>query len=378
MDFTKLDEFMSKMPERGFPSAEIAVTVKGELVYRRSVGYADSAKTRKCSSDDLYWLFSATKVVTCLAALTLVESGKIKLDDELSKYLPAFKNMKIKHKDGTLTDATKPITIEQLFAMTCGIGYNLTTPEVLEASDRLASTVETVSAMAAEPLYFEPGTHYKYSLSHDVLAAIIEVVSGMRYSEYLKKVFFGPLGIVDMGFYPTAAQLERFSAMYKYKTGLSKSVEVENKNVYRLSENYESGGAGLFGSVDEYIKIITMAACGGKAPDGTQILMPETIKLCEVNRLCEDALDDFVVQKFYGYGWGLCGRVHTNPTVSLSRSPVGEFGWDGAAGAFAMIDTKNELAFFFATNVHSCTYVYNIIHPTLRNLVYECLEENEK
>ena len=90
MNFTKLDEFMSKMPERGFPSAELAITVKGKLVYRTSVGYADSAKTKKCSSDDLYWLFSATKVVTCLAALTLVEAGKIKLDDKVSKYLPAY------------------------------------------------------------------------------------------------------------------------------------------------------------------------------------------------------------------------------------------------------------------------------------------------
>lgn len=373
MNFKALDEFMRTMPERGFPASEIAVTVKGELVYRKSVGYADSSKTKPCTKNDLYWLFSATKVITCLAALKLVEDGKIKLDDELSKYMPAYKNMKIKHKDGTLTDAAKPILIEHLFAMTAGMGYSLTTPAVVEAAERCASTVDTVSAMATEPLYFEPGTHYKYCLSHDVLAALIEVVSGMRYSEYLKKVFFEPLGIVDMGFNPTFEQLERFSAMYKYKTGLSRAVEVENKNVYRLSENYESGGAGLFGSVDEYIKIITMAACGGKAPSGKQILKPETIKLCMVNRLCEDALDDFVVQKFYGYGWGLCGRVHTNPTVSLSRSPVGEFGWDGAAGAFAMIDPVNEVAFFFGTNVLSCTYVYNIIHPTLRNLVYECI-----
>ena len=286
--------------------------------------------------------------------------------------------MKIKDKDGNITDAKNPILIEHLFTMTAGMGYSLTTPEVVSAAERDASTFDIVSAMAAEPLYFEPGTHYKYALSHDVLAAVIEVVTGMKFSEYLKKLFFDPLGITDMGFVPTPEQLTRFPSMYKYKTGLSRALDIESKNVYRLSENYESGGAGLFGSVDDYIKIITAVACGGRTPSGEQIFKPETIRLCMVNRLCEDALDDFVVQKFYGYGWGLCGRVHTNPTVSLSRSPVGEFGWDGAAGAFAMIDTKNELAFFFATNVHSCTYVYNIIHPTLRNLVYECLEENEK
>ncbi len=374
MNFTKLDEFMSKMPERGFPSAELAITVKGKLVYRTSVGYADSAKTKPCTKDDLYWLFSATKVVTCLAALTLVESGKMALDDDVSKYLPAYKNLKIKQKDGTITDAKNPMLIEHLFAMSAGMGYSLSTPEVVDAASRLASTVETVSAMAAEPLSFEPGTHYKYCLSHDVLAAVIEVVSGMRYSEYLKKVFFEPLGITDMGFTPTEEQLARFQSMYVYRNGTAQPIEVESANVYRLSDNYESGGAGLFGSVDEYIKIITMAACGGKAPDGTQILKPETIKLCTVNRLCDDALDDFVHGRFYGYGWGLCGRVHTNPVVSFSRSPVGEFGWDGAASAFAMIDPVNEVAMFFGTNVRLAVYAPNLLHPTLRNLVYECLE----
>lgn len=375
MNFKKLDEFMEKMPERGFPSAELSVCVKGKNVCRTSVGYADSARKRACSPSDLYYLFSATKVVTCLAALRLVEEGKLRLDDRLSDYIPAFSKMKIKKKDGTLVDAENPITIEQLFAMTSGIGYDIDTPEIRAAAARNAGTYEIVSAMAKTPLYFEPGTHYMYSLSHDVLAAVIEVVTGMRYSEYLKKIFFDPLEIVDMGFRPNDEQKKRFQTMYVYKNGTAKPIEVESKNAYILSDNYESGGAGLFGSVDEYMKIISAISCGGAAPSGARLLRPETIRMCTVNRLCDDALEDFVHGKYYGYGWGLCGRVHVNPTVSFSRSPAGEFGWDGAAGAFAMIDTANEVAMFFSTNVRLAVYLQVLMHPELRNVLYECMEE---
>jgi CubicO group peptidase (beta-lactamase class C family) len=194
----------------------------------------------------------------------------------------------------------------------------------------------------------------------------------MRYYDYLKENIFDPLGIVDMGFRPNEEQRSRFAAMYSFRSGIMKSSPRELQNPYILSPDYDSGGAGLFASVDEYIKIITVLACGGTAKNGYVLLRPETIEMMKPNRLCDKALDDFAK---YGYGWGLCGRTHMRPEVSFSLSPVGEMGWDGAAGAFVMVDTDNRIAMYFGTHIYGCSYVYGKIHPELRNYLYEDLAD---
>lgn len=375
MNFSELDSFMKQMPERGFPACEIAVTKDGETVYRQSVGFADPQKTRPASANDIYWIFSATKVITCIAAMRLVEQGKMALSDPLSKYIPEFKSMNILRRDGSTVPAENAITLENLFTMTAGMTYDFKSQPILEAMKNDPSTLGIVRAMAKVPLVFEPGTHYRYSLCHDVLAAVVEVVAGMKFSEYLRKYVFDPLGIKDMGFRPDDAQKARFSAMYNFKNGTAKPIERTVENEYAFSPEYESGGAGLFATVDEYTKIISVIACGGTTADGYTLLKPETIQSMTVNRLCDDALNDFITTRLYGYGWGLCGRAHMNPTLSMSRSPAGEFGWDGAAAAFNMIDTVNRVALCFGTHIKGCSYAYHMIHPTLRNLVYECLEQ---
>lgn len=375
MNFSALDSFMKQMPERGFPACEIAVTKDGETVYRQSVGFADPQKTRPASANDIYWIFSATKVITCIAAMRLVEQGKMALSDPLSKYIPEFKSMNILRRDGSTVPAENAITLENLFTMTAGMTYDFKSQPILEAMKNDPSTLGIVRAMAKVPLIFEPGTHYRYSLCHDVLAAVVEVVAGMKFSEYLRKYVFDPLGIKDMGFRPDDAQKARFAAMYNFKNGTANPIERAVENEYAFSPEYESGGAGLFATVDEYTKIISVIACGGTTADGYTLLKPETIQSMTVNRLCDDALNDFITTRLYGYGWGLCGRVHMNPTLSMSRSPAGEFGWDGAAAAFNMIDTVNRVALCFGTHIRGCSYAYHMIHPTLRNLVYECLEK---
>ena len=375
MNFAKLDAFMQSMPARGIPGCELAVAKDGKIVYRTSVGYADAAKTQPITNRNLYWIFSATKVITCIAAMRLVEEGKLRLDDPVSKYIPAYANLTVKQKDGTVAPANSVMTIEQLFTMTGGMSYDLGAPSILEALDQKKdSTLDLVCAMAKEPLLFEPGEHYKYSLCHDVLAAVVEVITGMRFSEYLDTLIFKPLGIKDMGFAPNEEQLSRFAAMYTFQSGTMTATEKQLTNRYRLSPNYDSGGAGLFASVDEYIKIIAVIANGGATPDGYRILKPETIALMQENHLHDVARNDFVTDRLFGYGWGLCGRVHMDPTVSLSLSPAGEFGWDGAANAFVMIDPINRVALYYGTQILGCKYGYCVTHPTLRNLVYEGLQ----
>ena len=376
MNFSKLDSFMKQMPIFGYPSCEIVVSKDGKTIYNSAIGFADANKTRPASADDIYWLFSCTKVITCIAALRLLENGDISLDDPVAKYLPEFKNPLVRQENGTTAQAKNVMTVRHLFTMTGGLGYDIDTPAIEKAKTHNATTRSIIRAIAEDPLYFEPGTRYKYSLCHDVLGGIIEIVSGMRLSDYMKKYIFDPLGLNDIGFRPSDEQASRFVDMYIGNSGTNRSTPIPCINNYTFSPAYDSGGAGLFSTANDYSKIISTIANGGKTDDGYTLLRPETIALAQKNLLDDNCLADFCNGRLFGYGWGLCGRVHRDPTVSFSKSPAGEFGWDSAGNALAVIDPQNRLSFIFLAHVREYTYGYNCVHPILRNVVYECLEEN--
>ena len=308
--------------------------------------------------------------------MRLVEEGKISLNDPVSKYIPEFASLKVfDKKTGITSDATVPMTIEHLFTMTGGLNYNFKVDPIKEACNaENPTTLSIVKSMAKVPLDFEPGSKYQYSLCHDVLGAVIEVASGMKLSEYMQKYIFDPVGAIDIGFRPNEEQKTRFCDQYTYANGTNIATPCELRNQYAFTNGYDSGGAGLFATVDDYMKIISVIANGGKTEDGYSLLKPETIQMLTENRLHDRALNNLVNGRLFGYGWGLCGRVHRNAVVSCSKSPLGEFGWDGAAGAFSMIDPFNRVAMYFGTNIFGFVYVYNFIHPTLRNMLYEALE----
>ena len=373
MDFTTLDKFIDDMPKRGLPMFDLAVSYKGETVYRHSSGHSDAELTKPTSNDDIYWIFSNTKVMTCISAMRLVEEGKIALDDKLSKYIPEFERMFIRNQDGSISPAKKDITVLHLFTMTAGMDYNTTSAPVKAAREAGGNTLDIVKAMAKMPLGFEPGTRYRYSLCHDVLAAVVEVASGMRFSDYVQKNILDPLGMKNTGFRPDEEQKKRFCAMYTYHSGINKAISAECSNNYALTPDYDSGGAGLFSTVEDYLKLLTAVAIGGTTKDGYHLLSRETIALMEKNYLCDDARRDFTTTRTPGYGWGLCGRVHLDPVVSLSKSSVGEFGWDGAAGALSMIDPEKQVALYLGTQVKGCQYIYHQIHPRIINMTYEAL-----
>ena len=375
MNTDKLDRFLDEMPQRGLPGCDLSVSRDGHEVYRRAVGFSDAEMKRPVDKSTLWWIFSASKIITCVAAMHLVEEGRLNLSDKVSDYLPAFGQLTVRQKDGSLEPANEPMRILHLFTMTGGMDYDLDAPAIVEALALPgANTLSVCSAMAKTPLHFEPGTHYRYSLCHDVLAAVIEVITGMKFSDYLNSTVFTPLGMQETGFHPTEEQLARFAQAFDYNNA-DGSIRIRPiGNAYCLSPDYDSGGAGLFTTVDDYMKVVTTLACGGTTADGYTLLRPETIAELEVNRLCPAAWKDFVVNRLYGYGWGLCGRVHVNPVRSLSLSSVGEFGWDGAQAAFTMVDRKTRTALYFGTQVAGCSYAYNVLHPTLRNLVFEMLD----
>ena len=199
------------------------------------------------------------------------------------------------------------------------------------------------------------------------------MVTGTKFSDYLKKIFFDPLGLKNIGFHPTQEQLSRFATLFEYHAGTQTCKPLPLENQFMLTPDYDSGGAGLFSSVDDYMAIISAVACGGTAPNGYRILDEACIPLMQENHLPPRALDHFVTTLLYGYGFGLCCRVHINPAMGWSLSPKGEFGWDGAASAFSMIDPQNRIALYLGTHVFAGPYLYQEVHPTIRNMVYRIL-----
>ena len=165
--------------------------------------------------------------------------------------------------------------------------------------------------------------------------------------------------------------------MYQFVPRGQKSVEIPIANQYILNDNYDSGGAGLYSCVDDQLRLLTVLACGGKTEEGYVLLRPETIAAMGVNLLPESAMPQFTPTRLYGYGWGLCGRAHVDPTVSRALSSVGEFGWDGAAGAFGLVDPTKQVAIYFGTHIKGCQYAYHLVHPTVRDRVFEAIGNEE-
>ncbi len=374
MNFEKIGAYLDSLEKDwGIPACDLSIHLHGKEVYRRICGYKDSEKTEKASRDDVYWLYSSSKLFTCTAALQLLDRGVIALEDPVSKYLPYFANLPVQTPEGP-KPPKREVTLRDLFTMRSGLTYDLQNPWVLKTmreSDGKASTQEFLRALTARGLVFEPGEHFFYSLSHDVLGGVIETASGEKLSEYMRKNLFEPLAIETFTFHPDQATYDAMQDQYTYDPLLKKSIPYGKEyNMYALGENYESGGAGLVGGVDDYLKLAD-ALCNFGEKDGVRILQPETVELLRQNQMSGGSLEDFHRMR-YEYGYGLGVRVMTDEGRG---APVGEFGWDSAAGAWVTISPEYGLTAFYAQHVIECPDVYRVIHPTLRDLIYEAAKE---
>lgn len=375
MNKNLLAGYLDSLEQCGIPGCDCAVIHNHELVFRHTVGYADAEKKKPLTGNNTYWLYSATKLFTCTATMQLVEKGLIGLDSPVSDYLPEYKNMKVKTGNGTVP-AKNSITIRHLLSMQSGLNYNLDAPSIIKIkkdSNNEATTRQVIAALANEPLDFEPGTHFQYSLSHDVLGAVIEVVSGKKFGEYLDEHIFKPLGMKNTGFELTPERRANMSDQFTYNMDTMTSMHVPNVNRYILTKNYESGGAGLISTVDDYLLFLDAMCHGGISKDGYRLLTMESINLMRQDQLHEVSRKDFALFGRPGYSYGLGVRTLIEREKSGVRSPLGEFGWDGAAGAYALIDVTNRLAIFYIQHVLNCGYVYEVIHPKVRDLTYEML-----
>ena len=378
MDFTRLREFQDYLVSWRIPGCDCMVTKDHETVYRYHTGWANREAGLKMAGDELYFFWSASKVITTSLALRLHESGLFTMNDPLYFYMPEFRDMEVRTRiDGReeLVPAKNPIRIRHLFGMSAGFDYNFGTPaveEVKKATNGDCPTREIARAIAKSPLCFEPGSRWQYSLCHDVLGAFIEVIAGKRLRDYAREVLFDPLGMEDTCYnLPAPEKMARMAVQYNWRDDLGKCLPTNNTCGHILGPGYDSGGAGVISTCADYMKFADTVANGGTSKDGYRYLSPATVELWRTDTLTPEnrASCDWPQLAGYGYGYGV--RTMIDRAAGGSLGPVGEFGWGGAAGVWVILDPDNRVALVYTQ--HMLNNQEPFISPRLRNILYACL-----
>ena len=362
-DFSGLTENFDAYLKKGvLPYYDFAVMKDGECVYRHMNGFTDIENKIRPDGKELFNLYSCSKLITCVAALMLWEEGKYNFDDRLSDYMPEFEKMSVLTDNG-LIGALNPITIRHLFTMTAGFSYDVFSPSLkkcFEDTNGACPTVKAIEYLSKEPLLFEPGTRWEYSLCHDVLAALVEVLSGERFARFVNDRIFVPLKMTDSYFNGEFVDKERLIKQYRLDPETKKLCEVDKGNVLQIGKNYDSGGAGCISTVDDYLKFEEALRTGA-------LLKSDTLKLLTTNALTEKQAETYWLKDNYGYGFG-----QRCPKDDL-RS---DFGWDGMAGSYYAIDIENGISVFFGTHVIGCVE-FNMTRPEIIQAVKDCLLLNK-
>lgn len=377
MDFKRLDIFTDHLQEiYGIPNFDITVYHKHREVFRKRKGFIDVNKTIPVSEDDLYILYSGSKVTLVTAVMQLVEQGIVKLDDPISKYIPEMLPLRVKEGNQVVPCNTEP-TIENYLAMQGGIDYDLHRPDFRAYLNEHpeTTTADAVKKFLSVPMDFVPGTRFQYSMCHDVLAVVIEVATGQRYCEYVRENITEPLGMKDLHFHQTPDIQQRMVQQYQYYqnsqniVARDRLVPLTHRNGYELGINYDSAGAGIITRASDYILLMDALANDGIGATGKQILTRESIDNIRTSRMDTEIKKlDYIKCTDYGYEYGL--GVRTLVFDCTSKGPVGEFGWDGYGGVFVLSDVENNLSMVYCMSI--CDMIPGkVIHHKLRDKMYE-------
>lgn len=387
MDFKNVKSFMDSLTDWIIPGNSAVVYKDGQKVFEYSSGYSDLENKVKMTGEENIYIYSCSKVATVTAALQLYEQGRFLLSDPLYEYLPEFKDMYVKRENG-LEKAKNPITLRNLFTMTAGLTYNMDTPAFKEANKITGGKMDTrtvVKYIAQDPLQFEPGESWGYSLCHDVLAAVVEVISGKRFSEYVKQNIFEPLDMKYSCYHASEEIKSRMAQQYIYDTGGAKDVvtlqnsqdsrgvikNAGSENSLVPGEEYDSGGAGIITTVKDYAKFAAALANKGMGVNNNRIIGSGTVELLRTNQLNSEQMKGYNWRRLAGYGYGLGVRTMVDRAAAGSNGSIGEFGWGGAAGSNILIDTDLNLAVFYAHHMLNPQEEY--YQPRLRNVIYSSI-----
>jgi CubicO group peptidase (beta-lactamase class C family) len=357
----KITEFFKNEVATGkIAGANVLIQQHGKPVYHETFGVQDVESKKPINDKTIFRLSSLTKAITSVVAMQLVQDGKIKLDDPVSKYIPSFANMKVgeekKAEDGSktleLVPLTKPITILDLFRHTSGITYGFYGDSLVRKAYKDANLyagefdlAEFAERIAKLPLHNQPGALWQYGHSTDILARIMEIVSGKSLLEIEKEKLLDPLGMTDTNFFVTEPErLQRLAQPVPndsdFRVGRLYRTEVRQK--------WESASGGMVSTMSDFSKFAQMLANGG-AFEGKTYLSPKTFELMASDHAGKDS---GVARDHYyfpgdGFGMGLGLAVRTDPGNAKPPPPgsLGELKWDGAAGCYMVIDRKQDMFF---------------------------------
>jgi CubicO group peptidase (beta-lactamase class C family) len=336
-----------QVEEKKAPGVSMLIARHGKIAYRQSVG-ALRPGGLPMSDDAIFRIYSMTKPIVSVAAMMLVEEGRLLITDPVSKYIPAFANTKVGVVNGDKLDLAplkRPITVQDLMRHTSGLTYGFTGVSPVQKLIKAANVVnsnrslaENAEAMAALPLMHQPGEVWEYSLSTDVLGRVVEVIEGASLGEVLQKRLFGPLGMVDTAFFTPESKLTRRADPFSFDFMTAAGVDTREST---SPPKFESGGGGLMSTLADYARFAAMLSAGG-AIDGVPLLSPRTLAF-----MASDHLDARVRKDHYllfpGHGFGLGFAVRTDPGKAPTAGCVGEFFWGGMMGTAFWVSPRDSL-----------------------------------
>jgi CubicO group peptidase (beta-lactamase class C family) len=358
-----------------------------EILYHED-GMSDKEAGLPIKRDSIFRLYSMSKPVTATATMILLERGEIDLYDSVSKHLEGFKNQMVE-ESGRLVSVNRDVNIKDLLSMTSGLVYpgedkagQDTAKVFLEMDQRLLGnhpmgTLEAMNKLGECALAFQPGTSWQYGTSADVLGAIIEVVSGLRFGDFLKKEIFEPLGMKDTGFWLPVEKRSRLAKTYenngKGELGVYSGNNLGIVHQMDRAPAFESGGAGLVSTIDDYSRFAKMLMNNGNL-DGIQILRPRTVKYLTsttLNATQQKGFDTWLTLS--GHSYGNLMRVMTDCSKAGDMGSPGEYGWDGWLGAYFNNCPEEDLTILFMmqkTNAGTTT-----LTRKLRNIILSACYE---
>ena len=367
----RIDEHLQRayLEPRKIDSCQVLVAHRGEVAHRSSHG---------CADDTIWRLFSMTKPVTGVALLTLYEQGYLQLSDPVHRFIPSWRDVRVREGD-QLVAPHRPPSVRDVLMHMSGIGYGAGNAD-LNIEGGLPEVPwkdleELADGIVEAPLRFQPGTRWLYSFGMDVAARIVEVISGMPYDEYLKATIFESLGMVDTDFWVPEDKRDRLAPLHA-RNRRKELVELQGRSYSRRPTLF-NGGGGLVGTLDDYFRFAQMLANGGTL-DGTRVLGRKTVELMGTNHLPGSGeLREFAIPGGYGevgfdgMGFGLTVAVTLDQARTQVIGSPGEIMWGGAASTIFWVDPVEDLVVVFMTQLlPSGTFNFR---GQLKSIVYPAL-----
>ncbi len=383
-----------EVTQDSFPGAVVLVARKGKLVYSDAIGFLDKNANVPMSKDAIFRIYSMTKPLVSVAAMMLVEDGKIQLTDPVSKFLPGFDKLQVSvpsagGSSSTVVPQGRQMTVQDLLRHTSGLTYGEITknqpvkeayakagvylPGVRDYDARGVTPSEEVLGIAEAPLANQPGTVWEYGLSTDILGRVVETASGKRLGDFLNERLFKPLKMVDTGFWVSKPNLKRLAqALPKDRTTGAPNLLID---VSEQPKN-DSGGAGGVSTASDYLRFGQMLLNGGKL-DNVRVMSRTTIALMTADQLStrinQPLQPGELLLGTLGYTFGLGFLVRQGPGIAGVPGSAGEFMWAGAAGTFFWVDPKEELVGIYMTQAPSPIRAY--YRKLFKQLVYQAITD---